>query len=120
MQYNWRIPTVMELSIFLTTAQWLPNTVLWSSTIAPRKMPEEYERYWTGLWRHEPKVLMYPTHIELEQLSCLFVKSSNGLLKWSKLYEHITFKTALETLKQLGKNTKTEYVSPRAEICHAK
>ena len=123
---KWRIPTIMELSVLLNTVQLLPNTTLWSSTIAPRKIPEEYECYWTGFWRHkqqspgawdhEKKVPMYSTNIELEQLSCLFVKDHNGLLKWSRLYEHITFRIALDTLKHLEQNPNTEYVSPRVGI----
>lgn len=104
----WRIPTIMELSMFLHLHRWDISGQLWSTTRYFRS-----DHYWTGSWRYEQTCAVYDIIPNIQELDCIFVRTNDTILEWSRPHWEILFGRAEMLALTLQLDTPVMYNCPR-------
>lgn len=118
MKTDWRLPSIMELSLFLEFGKWKNPAQIWSRTspyphiININELPNYH---WTGGYRRDnsPKYEIRPSSHELIGI---FVKTGLEELHWSRVFRGISFKQATEIYKDLAWGTSVVYRTPRIKV----
>ena len=114
MHNHWRIPTLMELALIVAFRRTESHVHLWSIT------KYDKHRLWATNWQNDHSSPNYSACIYADNLECIFVNTSNSLLRCSKRYPLASFYDTLEICKELNRFEYVEYVVQRPKICHGK
>lgn len=119
MQNNWRIPSIMELSILINTVQGLPDSTLWSCTQYEAHKPAFKDYHWAAHWKMYTPLQRYTPYSEHVVLSSIFVRNVGNKMYWSKIFEDEDYNSTLQRASRLaGATLQHEYETAAIKVCH--
>ena len=115
----WRMPTIMELSIFLKKYPHLPET-LWAKTrFHIINDPHNREFHWTARWNKITSKFEFTPYSVSVKLDCIFVIIINNKLCWTKIFRGKSYIQTLEKLKEIEDHALSyKFITPRAKECN--
>ena len=123
MNNKWRLPSIMELSIFLETHTWESLGPVWSNTKVTNSKRHGWDKmasyYWISSWDHSKNRVIQESRPHSQKLVSIFVKTNLNELQWSHTFRSITFVRAQVMCSSLSKHTQVAFRSLRADVCYA-